>query len=137
MNLSTPSQLLEAQIFFVAILFTATWTPYEVTFRGSITNVGDPLFIINRVIDLVFAIELVSSFFIMTKIVNTVGVTSEELWQSDIKVIAANYLKGWFSIDIWTLLLPLALDISAIAEDGGSGGSTENLKAVRVLKVLM
>ena len=51
----------------VALVFTATFTPFEVAFMSSLAGVGawtQPRFLINRVVDLIFCVDCVLQFFI-------------------------------------------------------------------------
>jgi hypothetical protein len=49
----------------LALIFTAVVTPFEVAFLSGPIDPLDPLFIINRLIDLVFIMDMVFQFFIM------------------------------------------------------------------------
>lgn len=49
----------------LALLFTATITPYEVAFVAPAVTGGEPIFIINRIIDFVFIVDFVMQFFLI------------------------------------------------------------------------
>ena len=51
----------------VALCFTAIITPYEVGFLELSTSPLDGLFIVNRVVDVIFLIDLVLHFFLMAR----------------------------------------------------------------------
>lgn len=62
----------------VALVFTATFTPFEVAFMPSLAGVGawlQPRFVINRVVDVIFCIDCILQFFIAydQKLVDHVG----------------------------------------------------------------
>ena len=46
---------------FVALFFTALVTPYEVSFLSQPETMADPLFVINRLVDTLFLIDMVIS----------------------------------------------------------------------------
>eukprot|EP00965_Chrysotila_dentata_P222733 6193142-Pleurochrysis_carterae.AAC.2 len=49
----------------MALVFTALVTPYEVAFLSAASSPLDPLFIINRVVDLIFLADMVVQFLLM------------------------------------------------------------------------
>ena len=49
----------------LALLFTAAITPYEVGFLPAAGSASDPLFIVNRLVDLIFIADISFQFFIM------------------------------------------------------------------------
>lgn len=86
----------------IALIFTAVVTPFEVSLLkpGGFT---DPLFIINRVIDCIFAIDIYVNFILIVE--KTVTLAQGSVWVTDPKELACGYLKGWFALDILSVLV--------------------------------
>jgi hypothetical protein len=108
---------------YVAILliYTAYVTPYEVAFLSTRLNV---LFCINFVVNISFFADMVKSFF-------TAFYDSErQLWVGDSDKIVTTYLKGWFAIDLVSILpfdsVGLFMDSDALAK----------FKAARIIRLL-
>ena len=105
----------------VLLLFTAVVTPYETAFLETKFNF---LFVLNRVVDLLFLTDLFINFFLSYPDPET---------QQDVvshKRIAKHYLTGWFVIDFVSILpcdsIGLVMDSSDISQ----------LKIMRVLRLL-
>ena len=49
----------------VCLIFTAIVTPFEVALLPSPTDAAEPLFVINRVVDFIFTVDMVLQFFLM------------------------------------------------------------------------
>ncbi len=73
-SLTIAQMLLAVQLWdaiaVLALVFTATIVPVDVAFippgEGSFTSqMDDPIFVCNRVVDAVFALDLVLQFFLM------------------------------------------------------------------------
>ena len=79
----------------MALVFTATVTPYEVCL-GLPTEMG-PLFIINLFVNTIFTIDIVVQFFL------PVNDISGELIRSH-KKLALRYCTTWFWLDVITVL---------------------------------
>jgi len=63
-------------------------------------QVSDPLFWINKVVDVCFIMDMVLQFYLIPPDVDTTGVKDEES-RADLKVeLRSRYLKGWFGIDL-------------------------------------
>ena len=138
-------------VTFLALIYTAAFTPFEVAFlssRDDWTAWFSPLFIINRVLDVVFLTDLIFQFFISYQRSND---TASEMdpkrddWVDSRSLIARRYLRGWFTFDILTLVPPAALDIyPACQPPSASGGGTvldsasilRSLRALRLVKLL-
>ena len=74
-----------------AIIFTALVTPYEVSFVPPASSAAEPLFIANRVLDLVFIVDMVLQFVL----VYAEGEASDGMrWVDDPCRIASHYLRG-------------------------------------------
>ena len=123
-------------ISIVALLWTATITPYEVSFLPTPTTANDGLFIFNRLIDTVFFLDLLLQFVLMYRDVAT------NEWVSDPRRIVRNYLTTWFALDFLSII-PSVFEIVPIAAGGGGGGSGDDdddsslskLKTLRVVRI--
>ena len=132
-------------IMMTALFFTAIATPYEVTFLDEGPCIT-PLFVINRVVDALFLIDMVFLF-------NLHYQDNQGIWHRDRCDIMCHYLKGWFSIDFLSIL-PFYLPAFLLAEDdvvcglsghivtdlasdpGGTDALQRATQAVRVVKLL-
>jgi len=113
-------------VTIVALFFTATITPYEVALLTTQLNF---LFVVNRLIDLVFTADMVMQFFLIFR-------ESTELgggWIRDRGRIRRHYLKGWFTIDLVSIL---PFDIVAFALKDGALGKMKALRIIRLLRLL-
>jgi len=79
---------------FVALLFTAVVTPFEVAFIETHFNA---LFMINRMVDLLFICDMVLQFMMMYHHENGRLIKSH-------RMIRKRYMRGWFTIDFLTVL---------------------------------
>ena len=117
----------------MALIFTAIITPFEVAFLSSPVNWDaawvSPLFLINRLVDIIFTIDLVLQFFLIYPEQND---ASGVKWVESRRHIAAHYLKSWFALDFFSILLVI---IDFISVDSGDD-PTVNIQALRVLRVL-
>ena len=113
-----------------ALIFTATVTPVEVAFLPPPSEWSDALFVTNRVVDVIFSIDVGLNFFLMFPSGSTVLGTT---WVTSHGDIARHYLCGWFFLDAISVLASL-FDIWALVDTESSGVST--LKALRVVRAL-
>ena len=82
----------------------------------------------NRIIDLIFIIDLVLQFFLMYPSGDSdAGVR----WVDSRKLIIRHYLTGWFALDFFSITL-MSIDFVTIFSDGNQ----DSLGALRVLRVL-
>lgn len=105
----------------VLLLFTAAVTPFEVAF---LTSAWDALFVINRLVDFGFLLDMGVNFFLGYYDENEATM----IW--DHKRIINKYLKGWFIIDLVSIL---PFDTVALALDSPE---LSNLKILRVIRLL-
>ena len=118
----------------LALVFTALVTPYEV---AMLETRLDGLFVVNRLIDLIFYVDIGLGFFSAFRKSAKEGGTLV----TNHRTIRCHYLKGWFVIDI-SSMIPLdtvAMLQKALADDdggGGGGGDADNLKGLRLMKLL-
>ena len=80
-------------ICIVALVFTALATPFEVAFLSAPKRADEPLFIVNRIIDAIFVIDITANFF-------RVRADPTGEWEPRLPHLAWMYLKGWFAIDV-------------------------------------
>lgn len=114
----------------LALVFTAFATPYEVGFLPPAEHWYDWLFLVNRGVDAVFIFDMIFSFLTMTKS----PVTGD--WEMDVGVLARQYLRGWFLIDLVSII-PSAFDIIPVVTGGSTqGGTIKVLRTVRSLRLI-
>eukprot|EP00966_Prymnesium_polylepis_P203467 4713933-Prymnesium_polylepis.1 len=125
----------------VVLAFTALITPFEVAFLPSPTTAADPLFLINRFVDMLFIVDIHLNFRMMHPrgvVTDQAGKTHLSLWEDDLGAIARNYLLGWFAIDISSVAVS-SIDFIALAhaaEEEERTSATRGLKLLRVLRGL-
>ena len=107
----------------VALLFTTFVTPFEVGL-GLETKV-DGLFVINQLVNCIFIFDIGIQFFMPVLDKNGQYIREH-------KKIAAKYMKGWFPLDVFSVL---PFDILVVA-DALSGPDPSLLRGVRLLRVL-
>ena len=100
-----------------ALFFTATVTPFEIGFLSPPTSWQDWLFIVNRVIDTLFFMDICCHFCLMYP---TSDAEQSVVWESKPSKIALHYLKSWFIIDAASSLVSI---VDFIAVSGGSDQS--------------
>ena len=130
------------------LVFTALVSPYEVAFLKAPTSASDGLFILNRVIDVFFFADMVLQFFLMYE-EHIVSNNDEALggkgggshshtitrWVKDRRKITVNYLRGWFAIDVGSIL-PGIFDILPLINPDECPDRGSNVKVLRVIRVL-
>lgn len=109
-----------------AITFTALVTPFESAFLGPPADVS-LLFVINRIVDLVFTVDMVAQFFTIITIDN--GVNGFQ-YVTDQRRIAREYIKGWFVLDFCTNALSV-VDFYSVANRGQTSDNVAQLKVRR------
>ena len=122
----------------LALVFTALVTPYEV---AMLETSFDGLFVVNRLIDLIFYADIGLAFFSAYRKSAKEGGTLV----TNLRTIRWHYLRGWFLIDL-SSMIPLdtvGVVQASMAEDdggggggGGGGGASPNLKGLRLMKLL-
>ena len=117
----------------LALIFTAIVTPFEVAFLETPQSWSaawkDPLFYINRLVDVIFSIDLVLQFFLIYPEQND---ASGVRWVESRRQIAVHYLKSWFALDFFSTAMCI---IDFISVDSGENPEV-NIQALRVLRVL-
>jgi len=123
-------------VMMIALLFTALVTPLEVAFLEGGTV--DGLFIINRVVDAAFIVDMVLNFRIAYQEPQSAGGG----WVLNQPFIAAHYRRGWFAVDLASILpfwiVPFVTNDGE--EDSGSGDESSSalglLRIVRIVRLL-
>jgi len=110
-------------VVLLALTFTSIVTPYEVGFLETQYNF---LFFLNRFFDCVFLKDMIMQFFLKLP-VQTKQCT---VWVKDRRSIAKMYLKGWFAIDVASIL-PFEV-ASMVLQDP----AIQKLKVVRLVRLL-
>jgi len=116
----------------LALIFTAIITPVEVGFMADPEDRwADPLFLTNRVVDMIFMIDMTLQFLLM---VPSEGMDGSTEWLTEPKEIARRYVcSGWFFLDFFSIAVS-GLDIFASGDSGVS--QLKVLRALRVLRLL-
>lgn len=113
----------------LALLFTAIVTPYEVGFLQPppvSKRWSDTLFLLNRVVDLIFITDIILQFRMAQKIED---VREGTRWEVEGWKIARNYMTSfWFPLDIFSVFTSL---FDLLGDD-----STKNLTALRAVRTL-
>jgi len=129
----------------MALLYTAILTPFEVGFlEGCTGNVcfTDPWFYINRVLDVIFFVDMCLQFFVAFQSGNALGGYT---WVLDQRHIVRHYLRTWFALDAATVFFPAGFDlyVASLGSDadnvdkGASRGSALRvLRALRIVKLV-
>ena len=95
----------------LALAYTAILTPFEASFLKATFGpmaLKDPWFIANRVLDIIFCIDLILQFFIAYEALNDRG---EFDFVNGHPKIVQRYLRSWFALDTFTIIVPASLDI--------------------------
>ena len=120
-----------------ALLYTATLTPFETAFLPSVVGAAawqDPWFIVNRILDVIFFIDMIMQFFIAYQTGNSFA---GRVWVEDHRKIVFHYLQSWFALDATTVFLPGGFDVYLASLDvEANGGVAEKMSILRVLRAL-
>ena len=90
-------------ITVAALLFTAFVTPFEVAFFGSGVYSGPINFTLNRLVDLIFTLDIVLNFFLPYRASQKDG----GMLVFDNYRIVKNYLRTWFPLDLFASKLQI------------------------------
>lgn len=131
----------------IALIYTAILTPFETGFIQPVLGPEawvDPWFLTNRVLDVVFFVDMVLQFFVAYQVGNEfIGYR----WVESRKEIVRHYLRTWFVLDAATVLGPCFFDVNLSRDKffdaGGSSAVAESVSSlsnvsmfVRVLRAL-
>ena len=113
----------------LALVFTALVTPYEQAFLEPQLN---ELWVLNRLIDLTFIADMCIQFLTMHRLSDSGTEIALSQWEHGLRPIAMRYLKGWFAIDMLSLL-PCIFDIVALLDGSVTASNAPELKLARVI----
>ena len=125
----------------LAMLFTAVFTPFEVSFLPPSRHADEPRFVMNRVVDGVFILDFILQFFIAYLQAPTMS-SQAARWVFAPRAIARNYIRSyWFVLDVTSIGVALFdyLELESVAgtiPDHESGVTASNFKLLRVLRAL-
>lgn len=129
--------LLWDRTMLLAMFWTATLTPFEIGFMSA-SSPDDAydwaLFLCNRVIDLIFIVDLVLTFFVPYRESPRNG----GRWVYDRQKIANRYLSTWFTLDAFTAIptdLLLLLDLDVAPMQHKMIRFTRTLKLLRLVRL--
>lgn len=108
----------------ILLLFTAVVTPFEVAFLETDVNF---LFVLNRIIDLSFVIDMYINF-VTARFVEDTG-----KWRYKLGQIAKSYLMGWFTIDLISIL---PFDVAGVLMDNDEVSQLKVFRVVRLFRLL-
>merc|ERR1719191_2512416 len=110
----------------VALVYTSLVTPFEVAYLQTELN---GLFFVNRIVDLVFLIDMGLQFVTKIEVHEKGGVT----WIRDRGQLAKRYFKCWFWIDLVSIL---PFDMLSIVSDSDAFAALESVRIIRLLRLL-
>ena len=137
--LSLYMQTWDLMMVFVLIMLSFL-TPFEVSFvEANITPPYNFWFTFNRIIDVLFAKDLLMHFVLMyPKHSDSDSSQWTITWERNHYKIAMNYLRGWFIIDLLSCI-PFDVVAVALVESPGTSVSPaviQNLRLIRILRLL-
>ncbi|CEM39207.1 unnamed protein product [Vitrella brassicaformis CCMP3155] len=112
-------------VIVVVLIWTAVVTPYEVAF---LETKWDWLFVVNRLIDLLFLVDMIFNMFFVMYLKQDSKTGAR--WVKDRRMIMRHYLKGWFAIDLLSIL---PFDVLGLLYESKT---IQRLKIVRALRLL-
>ena len=140
-----------------ALVYTALVTPVEIAYLEPSSCASEPFFIINRLIDSVFILDMVLQFFVMYRVEKDTDRIAEDMedghsdrWVLDRRKIVRHYVCGWFLFDLVTVapsvfdIIPVAVNerslghctVEAVLNQRGGGSSVSFGQMLRVMRVL-
>jgi hypothetical protein len=114
-------------LIIILLIFTTYVTPYEVAFLSTRLN---PLFFINRFVDLVFLLDLIRSFF------TAYFDEEKQYWVGDVTTIVYHYMRGWFVIDLVSILPFDSVGLILQSEVMTKFKAARIIRLLRLLKLL-
>ena len=117
----------------LALLFTATFTPFEISFLGT-AELLSVRFFLNRFIDAIFTFDLGTQFFVMFP--QQKSIVESVYWVDDLNAIMLNYLKGWFTLDLISILPFWIFDYTQGCTHATRGGGSSDLASTNLLRLV-
>ena len=113
-----------------SLLYTALRVPYAIAFDLDEFRAPDIWFVLNRLIDIVFIMDMV--------IIMMTAFKDGRKLVSDRKRIACRYLRGWFIFDLAASvpidLIMWIMTSGQFTDDDGPGQASRSAKLIRVMK---
>ena len=127
-------------VLVCAMFWTATVTPFEVAFLKG--NGGDDdrinwlLFVLNRIIESIFVLDVLLNFFIPFRLPPLKG----SRWVYDSRAIACKYVRTWFALDAVTAIpvdvIIMVLDMAGYKFNRVARKSLKLFKASKLLRLI-
>lgn len=117
----------------MALIFTALVTPFEVAFLEAATSPLEPLFIVNRGVDLIFIFDIILNFLLVYQ--ENAGPEGTQ-WVEEPRLIVCHYMKGWFVLDIISIL---PFDLASLKdpdEDPDAESSSSDLSVLKLVRII-
>ena len=119
---------------------------FQVGFLSASVRV-DTWFVINRVLDAIFILDMALQFCVVVQVVGSNGPddstsSRDAAWVTERRKIARHYMLGWFPLDVLSILpsafdfLPLFLAASDSESSGTDATATEKLSGFRAIRAL-
>ena len=127
----------------LALFYTASITPFETAFIPPVLGTSswvDPFFLINRALDVIFFLDMLLQFFVAYQTGNDFG---GRTWVTSPSKVARHYLRGWFLLDAFTVIVPGGFDVYLSNPEfnrresrGSEVGAEGRMSVLRVLRVI-
>jgi hypothetical protein len=114
------------------LVYTFVMSPFQVAFLPSTPW---PIFAINRMIDLCLICDMSLQFFLAYQIDETHS-RSPGLWITNLSQIRQRYLRGWFAIDLISLLSGISEIMEFLAPLGKSTQVVRFARTIRLVRTL-
>lgn len=127
----TPAMTAWSATAGAVLLFVAVFTPFEVAFLPSPIRSSDALFVIGRIVDAVFIVDMLLQFLLMVPRLDERG-----KWEARPAVLAGMYLRSWFALDVCALSASIFDTIPIFLQQSRGSSTISTLTFLRVLRVL-
>jgi hypothetical protein len=114
----------------VGLAYTALAAPYDIAFRNDTPTI-DTLFAINSIVDFVFLIDVMLNFILKFRD----GEDETGQWVTDYRRIAKRYIKGWFAVDVVSVI-PFDLISMAMVNSVDSSSELGLFKVFQLLRLV-
>uniref|UniRef100_A0A7S3GKG5 Cyclic nucleotide-binding domain-containing protein n=1 Tax=Palpitomonas bilix TaxID=652834 RepID=A0A7S3GKG5_9EUKA len=117
-------------VMVVLLAYTACITPFQLAFLADTSHLSHPMFWIDRVIDVLFAVDMVINF--------RLGYVNEEgMVETTPRKVAKRYARSWFLIDLVSILpLDIVLDLFNVDTSSQVARVPKLLRILRLFKLL-
>ena len=119
-------------VIVLALLFTATWTPWEVGYLPNFCF-PHPLYCVNRFVDSLFVLDMLLQFFLIKLVDGPNGLHKvADPWR-----ISTIYLRGWFVVDLISVLPfdSLGCNLEMFASESATS-RLNDMKVIRTVRLL-